>query len=246
MQNMRAIDKVKAYIEQVKTDRKEGAGLDSETKNLLVGLNAMEAAAGVYKNPSLWMGFGLYQGDTVQDGIKFLYKQVLKDNLLPTIVWRLVDQLDERVLGDATSDLDVLYGLLKVYLMFGNTQRMDARIAGDWIKKDWERVFPREPATASATACSFRQSAQVASSDAIALDGGRVSDARQRLNAVPLYLQIYAQLKSVALPDHSNDFRLQDALPPRSDEVFTTADGRGIQALTHTGILYLRGLQHFF
>lgn len=245
VRNMRAIDGVKACIEQVRTDRREGSGLDLETRSLLVGLNAMESAGGIYKNPSLWMGFGLYQGDKVQDGLKLLYDQVLKNNLLPTIVWSLVDQLDERMRGDATADLDVLYGLLKVYLMFGLPQRMDPGIAGNWIKRDWERVFFREPQLQAQMRVHSDNLLKLPP-DAIPLDEGRVSEARRRLNAVPLYFQIYAQLRSVSLPDHSNDFRLQDVLPPRTDEVLTTTDGRGIQSLTIPGFYTSEGYNIFF
>jgi type VI secretion system protein ImpL len=80
----------------------------------------------------------------------------------------------------------------------------------------------------------------------IALNKPLISDARRKLNAIPLALQIYAHLKSEALPDHSHDFRLQDTLGRYVDQVFTTLDGQAIQALVIPGLYTHQGYTTFF
>ena len=65
---------------------------------------------------------------------------------------------------------------------------------------------------------------------------------RRKLNAIPSALQLYADLKNETLPDHSHDFRLQDTLGPRADQVF----GPAVQTLMIPGLYTYDGYYEVF
>jgi len=243
--NNRSIEKVKEQIELYQTARKETAGRDNGVRPLLARLNVFQKAYDIYKDSSWWMRFGLYQGEKLQSEINRVYRQLLINDFLPLIKIRLEQRLRESIQTSKAADTQVLYELLKVYLMLGNPARMDPKLAGECIRKDWERSFFREPQTqAELMAHSYHLLNE--SIESIALNQPLITDARRKLNAIPLALQVYAHLKSEALPDHSHDFRLQDALGRYGDQVFTTVDGQAIGTLVIPGLYTHHGYTAFF
>ena len=248
LRNKRAIGRVQEQIVQFQAAAAKTNSWDAGVTSLLGRLNLMQAAKTVYQNPSWWMGFGLNQGDKLQDGINRVYEQLLKKNLLPIVKARLEQRIHARKYARKDSDLSVLYELLKVYLMLGEPQkRMDPRLAGPWINADWKQSFAREP--------QIQDDLQMHSNallelplEPIQLDESLIAEARRTLNAQPLYVQIYAHLQTEAEATlgQSLDFKLWEHLPPHSDRVFTTADGRTLQALTIDGLFTYNGYHDYF
>ena len=243
--NNRSIEKVKEQIELYQTARKETAGRDMGMRPLLARLSVLQKAHDVYIDSSWWMRFGLYQGEKLQSEINRVYSQLLKNDFLPIIKIRLEQRLRERIQTGKAADSQVLYELLKVYLMLGHPEKMDPKLAGECIQKDWEQNFIREPQIqAELMGHSYHLLKEPL--EPIALNKPLITDVRRKLNAIPLSMQIYAHLKSEALPDHSHDFLLSDTLGRYGDQVFTTVDGQAIQTLVIPGLYTHHGYTAFF
>ena len=240
--NRNAIEKVKEQVALYQSTRREKAGWDTGTRSLLARLNVLRAAHDQYSDPSWWMRFGLYQGDKLQSEIDRVYDQLLRDDMLPLIEARLSQRLQEGLQTGSGSDTDVLYEVLKVYLMLGTPEKMDPKLAGAVVAKEWERSFLREPQIqAELTAHSNRLLNTPL--DPIALNDFLIANVRRKLNAIPLAMQIYALLKSEALPDHSQDFRLSENLGRYGDQVF---DAQTIQSLMIPGLFTHHGYTDVF
>ena len=241
--NRSAIEEVKKQIALYQTaEREKAAGWDSGVRRLLERLNVLRAAHDVYKNRSWWMRFGLYQGEKLQSEIDRVYAQLLQKDLLPLVKVRLEQRLQQEMRTGQTSESEVLYELLKVYLMLGAPDKMEPRLAGAIISKDWERSYLREPQI-QADLSAHSDHLLNEPLDPIALNEPLITDVRRKLNAIPLAMQIYAQLKSEALTDHSHDFRLSENLGRYGDQVF---DGQSIQTVTIPGLYTRHGYTTFF
>lgn len=241
--NRSAIEEVKKQIALYQTaGREKAAGWDSGVRSLLERLNVLRAAHDVYKNRSWWMRFGLYQGEKLQSEIDRVYAQLLQKDLLPLVKVRLEQRLLQEMRTGQTSESEVLYELLKVYLMLGAPDKMEPRLAGAVISKDWERSYLREPQI-QADLSAHSDHLLNEPLDPIALNEPLITDARRKLNAIPLAMQIYAQLKSEALTDHSHDFRLTENLGRYGDQVF---DGQSIQKVMIPGLYTRHGYTTFF
>jgi type VI secretion system protein ImpL len=243
--NHRAIERVQELIQSYQTLSREAAGQEIGIRSLLVRLNLLQQAHAVYEDSSWWMRFGLYQGEKLQSEINRVYSHLLKNDLLPLIKTRLEQRLRERLQAGKTEDSQILYELLKVYLMLGDPTRMDIKLAGISVQKDWEQSFSREPQIQSELKLHTSRLLNEPV-DAIELNKPLIVDVRKRLNAIPLAMQIYAHLKSEALPDHSHDFLLPEILGRYGDQVFTTADGQALQALVIPGLYTHKGYTAFF
>jgi type VI secretion system protein ImpL len=240
--NQNAIEGVKKQISLYRSTRQDSSGWDTGARSLLGRLNLLRAAYDQYEDPSWWMRFGLYQGDKLQSEIARIYDQLLQDDLFPLIKTRLEQRLRQLVRTGQQSDSDALYEVLKVYLMLGAPDRMDSKLAGAIVANEWERTFFREPRIRTElTAHSNRLLS--GSLDPIALSEPLIRDARRKLNAIPLGMQIYALLKSEAMTDHSRDFRLSDNLGRYGREVF---DGQAIQTLMIPGLFTRYGYEDVF
>jgi len=240
--NRRALEKVQARIADYHDTPGPAAVRDMGEKSLLARLNVLRNAYDIYNGRSLWMRFGLYQGEKLQSGVDRVYSQLLMNEFLPLIKFRLEHRLQTQL---PTADSQGLYELLKVYLMLALPEKMNPKLAVRCLQQDWEQRFNREPGTqAQLTAHAAHLLDQPLAP--CALDQPLVTAVRRKLNAVPLAMQIYAHLKSEALPDHSQDFHLATALGRYGDRIFTTADGRPLDALVIPGLYTRQGYTRYF
>ncbi|MEN6439744.1 MAG: type VI secretion system membrane subunit TssM [Syntrophobacter sp.] len=244
--NARAIAQVEEKIQQYKKVSTQPATDDASGIKLIVArLDALNSAYDVYKNPSWTMGFGLYQGRKIQAAINDVYEQRLLADLLPEIARRLKYQMLEILQRGESGDSAQLFVLLRTYLMLGTPERMKIPQASTSIKKCWERDFSREPQFQAQLGLHTDRLLKLFHKP-IVMDQVLVENARRRLKTVPLGTQLYAHLKSVALSDHSADFRLLEAIPRLNKEVFTTADGQGFESLTIPGLYTAHGYNAYF
>jgi type VI secretion system protein ImpL len=220
--NKKAIDAVKHQI-----DRFEAAGREKTRRDprdvmpLLARLNILKAARDVYREHSLWMRFGLYQGEKLQSEIDRAYRQLLKNDLMPLIQLRLEQRLYLGARTMRTTDSEVLLELLKSYLMLGQPEKLEPTLVGAIVAREWERSYAREPQVLSELIAHTDHLLTDGNwLDPIVLNASLVGDVRRKLNAIPLSMQIYAQLKSEAFSDASHDFRLSDNLGRYGDRVF--------------------------
>jgi type VI secretion system protein ImpL len=239
--NKGAIARVESHIKQYQ-EAKGTSRLEDGERALLTRLNILQGAYDVYEQRPWGMRLGLYQGNKLQAGIDHAYEQLLQYNLLPLIQRRLEERMLEHMRGHDASDLDILFELLKVYLMLGRPEKMDTRIASAWIQKEWERSFALEPQIQTQFRIHLNNLLNWRAYEPIRLNDAIVANARRKLNAIPSALQLYAHLKSETIPDHSHDFRLHDVLGPRAQHVF----GQGVQTMTIPGLYTYHGYHDVF
>ncbi|MDD2659035.1 MAG: type VI secretion system membrane subunit TssM [Methylococcales bacterium] len=205
---------------------------------LLKRLNAMQAIARVYSdNNAPWlMTFGLYQGDKIQPVIKETYNELLQKQFLPLIKARL-----EQRIKDKTDNPDILYSLLEVYLMLGDSKRLNPDLLRPWIAVDWENTYATDTET-QAQLLNHLDNLLALPPEPQTLDQRLISAARQILNRIPVAQQIYMRIKNDALQSKAQDFKLLDALGINAERVFATKNG----TLAQQSIPYLFTYDGFY
>jgi type VI secretion system protein ImpL len=244
--NRRAIQRIDRQINRLQETAKNAAPARDPrgVVVLLARLDILKAAHDVYQKSSVWNHFGLYQGEKLQSEISRTYRQVLTNELLPLIQFRLEQRLHIGARTARSTDAGVLYELLQSYLMLGQPDKLEPKQAGAVIAREWERSYTRQPQVRS----KLIDHTHVLLSeqnwlDPVVLNSSLVSAVRRKLNAIPLSMQIYAHLKSEAFSDPSHDFRLSDNLGRYGDLVF---DEKSIQPLTVPGLYTRHGYATFF
>ncbi len=239
--NKMAIADVEKQIEIYRASNISPSDTRSGFVALLPKLNALVAAKDVYQQTGWSSGFGLYQGDKIDSGINIAYERLLRENFLGLITQRL----KERMQGEEGRNLDVLYQLLRVYLMFGEPQRMDSKIAQPWIKLDWEQTFATDPDT-QAKLQTHLDNLLALSLDAAPIDNSFVGAVRSKLTQVPLVNQVYSRFKSEALFDRSHDISVSGQLLPNGGRVFVAANGKALDSIVVPGLFSSYGYTELF
>ncbi|MCQ8182568.1 type VI secretion system membrane subunit TssM [Methylomonas sp. SURF-1] len=208
---------------------------------LLPKLDALQAAADVYRQAGWSTGFGLDQGDKIGSGVDMAYQRLLREGFAVQIVQRL----QQRMQGDEGANLDVLYQLLRVYLMFGEPQRLDSKVAQPWIKLDWEQMFATDPET-QAKLQTHLDNLLALPLDPVAIDNNFVGAVRNKLSQIPLVNQVYSRFKSEALFDHSRDLIVAAQLAPNGGRVFVAANGKELDSIVVPGVFTAYGYTELF
>ena len=199
--------------------------------SLLPKLNALLAAKEVFRQTGWRAGFGLYQGDKIESAVNVVYERLLREQFQALVVQRL----KTRMQSDEGENLDVLYQLLRVYLMFGDASRMDVNVAQPWIKLDWERLFATDP-EAQAQLLTHLDNLLAMSLEPASLDNRFISGARNKLTQIPLVNQVYSRFKSEALFDHDHDISMGAQLAPNGGRVFVLANAKEVDTLIVPGL----------
>ena len=209
----------------------------SDFSALLTRMNAMQDITRVYsEDVPVLMTSGLYQGDKLQPVIKETYNELLQKSLLPLIKNRLEQRLKEK-----TDNPDILYSLLEVYLMLGDTKRLKPELLRPWIAVDWENTYATDTTT-QAQLLSHLDNLLKLPPESQQLNQRLISAVRHNLNSIPVAQQIYMRIKNDALQTTAQDFKLQDALGINAERVFATKNG----TLAQQTIPYLFTYEGFY
>ncbi|MDD1622813.1 MAG: type VI secretion system membrane subunit TssM [Methylococcaceae bacterium] len=239
--NQALLDKVEDQIAQYHAIKLTANDTQGNFRALLPRLNTLQTAAKVYEDSDLLTGLGLSQGDKIQAAANYSYERMLRDHFLPSIQMRL----KERMQGQEGDKLDVLYQLLKVYLMFNQTERMEPATVMAWIRADWDRKFATEPETIGQLVLHLDNLLKL-QLDPVPIDDDFVAAVRAKLTQVPLIGQIYSRFKTEAMIDQSHDFRLGQALGPDGSRVFVLTDGKDVSGYTIPGLFTAYGYSELF
>lgn len=239
--NQAALDKVEAQIAQYHAINITGNDTQGNFNALLPRLNILFAIQDSYKESGILSGFGLSQADKIQAAAQHSYEQLLRNYFLPAIQMRL----KERMQGQEGNDLDVLYQLLKVYLMFNQTDKLDTATAMAWIRADWDRQYTTDPETLGQLVQHLDNLLRL-QLDPIQIDENFVNAVRNKLTQVPLIGQIYSRFKTEALIDKSHDFILGKALGADAKRVFVMSDGQDVSTYTIPGLFTAYGYTELF
>jgi type VI secretion system protein ImpL len=240
-QNTSAIEQVRSEIERFRAAPIDATSLQANLRTGLPKLNALLAAREIYENYGLTAHFGLHQGRKLEQAAGHAYEQWLKAYFLPVNLRRMAD----RMTGPEAANPDVLYELLRVYLMLGLPEHMDPKIAAPWIRGDFERNFAAEPEVLDKLSLHL-DNLLALKLDPVPLDDNLVALVQAKLAAQPQSIQLYARFKNEALLDTSHDFKLGPALGPQAGRVFVAADGRDVASLTVPGLYTAWGYSDLF
>lgn len=239
--NQTLLSEAEAQISHYHSIKLTAADAQGNFRALLPRLNALRAAANIYPDSELMTGLGLSQDDKVQAAATYSYEQLLRNYFLPSIQMRL----KERMQGQEGDKLDVLYQLLKVYLMFNQLDRMEPATVMAWVRADWDRQFATEPEALGQLVLHLDKLLKL-QLDPAPIDEDFVNAVRGKLTQVPLIGQIYSRFKTEAFIDQSHDFKLGQALGPDGSRVFASTDGKDVTGYTIPGLFTAYGYNELF
>lgn len=239
--NRMALGDVQSQIEHYKTPTATPTDSRGNFVMLLPKLNALLEIKQIYQRMGWLSTFGLYQGDKIEGGANVAYEQLLREGFAVAISQRL----KERMQGEEGRNLDVLYQLLRVYLMFAEPQRMDGKVALPWIRADWERQFATDPESLAKLQAHLEQLLAL-QLEPMQVDNTFVSAVRNKLTQVPQVNQIYNRFKSEALLDHEHDLSLAAQLAPNGSRVYTTVNGKDLESILIPGLFTNYGYAELF
>lgn len=239
--NRMALGEVQTKITQYQAPAATPTDTRGNFAMLLPKLNALLEIKQIYQQMGWLSTFGLYQGDKIEGGANVAYERLLREGFAIAVTQRL----KERMQGEEGRNLDVLYQLLRVYLMFGEPQRMDAKVALPWIRLDWERQFATDPESLARLQAHLEQLLAL-QLDPVAIDDGFVSAVRNKLTQVPQVNQIYNRFKSEALLDHDHDLSLAAQLAPNGGRIYATTNGKELDSVIVPGLFTSYGYAELF
>lgn len=213
----------------------------SNVADLLPELNIALNATKVFQEEApLTMGLGLYQGDKLTPSTVAAYQRILKHRFYPTIKMRL----EERLVGLETNDQEVLYELLKAYLMLGDAKHHDKEAIKPWILVDWEQQFAQEPE--KLTQLTEHLDALFAMQlDMVKLDENLIAEVRAALTQIPIANQIYGRLKAKSSLNDRFEFRLVDLYQAETNNLLTPLNGH-VEDAVIPGLFTIDGYQTIY
>ncbi len=215
--------------------------IEFDFDQLLPRMNAAYVVRDVFPESTPWLStFGLYQGDKLRPPADAGYKRILRNFFLPALKLRL----EKRIRAGSDKNPDILYQLLRVYMMLGDPEKLDLDLFIPWVTVDWENVYPREPQVQADLAIHL-DNLLALDIEPMTLDQSLIARTQRLLTQIPVAEQVYARLKSEFLSDSSLDFRILDALGADGDRVFRSRSGR-LEQLMIPGIFTHKGYYSVF
>lgn len=239
--NQASLDAVEAQIAEFHSIQTNANGTQNNFISLLPRLNILLGIEDIYKDAGFLSGLGLSQADKIQAAARFSYESLLRNYFAPAVEIRL----KERMQGQEGNNLDVLYQLLKVYLMFNQIEKLDPPTAMAWIRADWDRQFATDPETLGQLVKHLDNLLKL-QLDPVQIDENFVGAVRDKLTQVPLIGQIYSRFKTEALIDKSHDIKLGKALGSDANRVFVLSDGKDVSEYTIPGLFSAYGYTELF
>jgi type VI secretion system protein ImpL len=232
-----------AYNEQAKNLALDQPVSNSDLQPILPLLNILRNMPGGYAHNkddvSLWLQFGLYQGDKLGHQATNVYRRELGRLMLPRMLLRLEGQLQ-----DHQNQPDFLYEALKVYLMLGQQGKLDKQLVKTWMDLDWRAQYPGAENEATVQALEDHLDALLEKPlPTIAIDATLVEQTRTVLRRQPLAERAYELIKTQPEITSLPVWRISEHGGPAVDRAIVRRSGKplseGIPGLyTHDGYFY--------
>nr|WP_305907339.1 type VI secretion system membrane subunit TssM [Methylomarinum sp. Ch1-1]MDP4520081.1 type VI secretion system membrane subunit TssM [Methylomarinum sp. Ch1-1] len=207
---------------------------------LLAKMDALRSLRDTYPKDDvpLTMRMGLYQGGKLRPVAESAYIKLLQQRFLPMIKTRL----EHRLLGTESSNPEILYQLLRVYLMLGATDKAEISVIRPWIRVDWSNQYPQETEQHLSAHLDALLARPLPPQN---VDRQLIGEVRKILTRVPVAQQIYMRIKEEALRNHDDDFRLSEALGISGSRVFSATSG-SLDEVFIPGFFTYRGFHQVF
>ena len=126
---------------QTLKDTKPGPeGLDALLERLDAAASPLRFVQDKNSDTPLTLRFGLYQGHVLAEEAKTLYQAELEQFLLPTMTYLIGQNLSR-----PSTDPQLIYEALKVYLMLSAPERREPQLIRTWMGHEWEQLLPGKP-----------------------------------------------------------------------------------------------------
>jgi type VI secretion system protein ImpL len=168
------------------------------------------------------LGYGLYQGNVLGSNAAQAYRAGLNQHLLPRLLLRLEDQMQ-----GSMNQPEVLYEVLKVYLMLGQQGPLNAELVKEYLLADWNAAFNMPGAEEVKASLALHVDAMLSQPmQKIALNGPLVEQAQDILSRMPMAQRIYNGIinspKALELPK----WRVTDVGGPAVNRAFVRSSGK--------------------
>ena len=220
-QNKQSLSELDNGIVHYKDVEKKFWDWQKDFESLLKQMDALYALTVIYppEDDIPWsMQYGLYQGDKYQPLADSTYHKLLLKHFLPMIQARL----EQRMQGAEGENLEVLYELLKVYLMLGSPDKTQPELVAPWIEIDWQNNY--QQAIQYKLSIHLKRLLQLPL-PTMGLNQDLITEVRQKLTQIPLAQQIYLRIKSQNAVNKQYDLRLADLLGKKGNRLFTVKEG---------------------
>lgn len=189
--------------------------------------------------------FGLSQRERLRDSAETTYRAALERFLRPRLVFRLEEVLNAGRAEMVRSVRGDLYETFKVYLMLGGQGPAEKALIIDWARSDWlNQLYPGPEKASMRQALEDHLTAMLeldtGTGATVQLDGNLVRDVQEALVRMNLADRAYQMLKSKARSRTIRDWIAAKA-GPNMPAVFTSADGKGLDAVRVAGFYSYNG-----
>ncbi|MFN3971487.1 MAG: type VI secretion system membrane subunit TssM [Gemmobacter sp.] len=168
------------------------------------------------------LGYGLYQGRVLGANAMQSYRAGLNQHLLPRLLLRLENQMQ-----GSMNQPEVLYEVLKVYLMLGQQGPLNVELVKEYLANDWNVSFTGPGAEEAKVSLALHLDAMLSQPmQKIALNGPLVEQAQDILSRMPMAQRIYNGIinspKSLELPK----WRVTEVGGPAVARAFVRSSGK--------------------
>jgi type VI secretion system protein ImpL len=235
--NQTAIAHVEQAVDAFERTAAEVPPGSTDFERVVVPLDHLREVADVYPDDTpLRLGLGLYQGDKLDPAAQSAYRKVLQTRFLYSIGARVED-----ILQQETNDRPLLAEALKVYLMLGNPDRLDAKTVTLFMTADWALHYPGKPDLQERLTQHLETLLQKRF-QRLQLHAGLVQQTRRILAEVPVEQDIYTKVKVRGEARPELRLTLVDLLGRDGNRIFASAQGQ-LDATAIPGLYTTKGYQ---
>lgn len=217
-----ATAKAKTAVAQV------GPPAPADLAILVSALNSMRAIAPAVHNPvndpPMRMGWGLYQGEKVDEQAKERYQTALRQGLVPRIALHL-----ETIMAAASQRPEAVYAALKAYLMMYESKRMDAPFFVATVSELWNSAGVDRDVASSARdhLAALMGSGDLQAKHFHTPDDQLIAAARSKVGALTMVDRAYSLVR-LSGGGGAPGFRLSEAVGPAGIGALERASGASL------------------
>ncbi|MCR8723340.1 type VI secretion system membrane subunit TssM [Frigidibacter sp. ROC022] len=168
------------------------------------------------------LGYGLYQGDRLGNEVNQAYRAALNEIFLPRLLLRLEDQIAANM-----NQPELLYEVLKTYLVLGQQGPMNTDLIKQFMTIDWELAFQGPGRAQLREDLAFHLDALLsAPMDEISLNGPLIEQAQGVLAKLPLAQRVYNGILVSKAATELPEFRISNIGGPNVGRVMTRSSGK--------------------
>ena len=220
--NATYVDKVADDVVALQKVPRIAAGATLDLATLLPRLDRLaDVANSANRDASLWMRWGLYQGNALGGAARAAYSRELNGALLPTLVGRIQQRLVE-----STAEPEKVYAYLKGYLMLNQPEHLDKALLGVLAEQEWQATFPNNPVAVEAVTNHFKRLLELNSAlRRMPIEQSIVEQARRTIPPESIPRLVYSVIKLSYAEDAAGALRF-DGLG--IDQVFRRKSGTSL------------------